>query len=52
MSLGFQIVPTILKEITLYLKSAKTVMATIHTGRAESKLHKLNTLWCRLLRLS
>jgi hypothetical protein len=34
MHLGFQIDPIILKEITLYLKIGKNVMATVHTGRA------------------
>jgi hypothetical protein len=34
MPLRFQIDPIVLKEITVYLKIGKTVMATVHTGRA------------------
>ena len=48
----FQTDPIILKEITLYLKIGETVMATVHTGKASSKFHKINNVWCRLLCLS
>ena len=47
MRLRFQIDLIILKEISLYFNIGKTVMATVHTGRAQSEFRTIHTFWGR-----